>query len=277
MKEKRNTLVSIEEMVDQEITLNEIIIEEEDVNEVVEDGYIEVVEQEVLEEKVVEAEAMEGTHQIQDMMEGHGHLEKNHIATNIMGNGLQSQEDILWGMKIEDLILQWLKDIHLLMMIKGTIIIKVLEGEEERQNHLLQEEAKIFFHQENQDLHLQGDLQGHEQDLHQDMIGRITVNPLECFLAVRGHEVEAIVLVNHDWQVRLVNSRVTLLRCHLIVIVELKWIVLAFLQLVISSKRNLNAEKNLLYDHFLLHRPSPQHPLMTPHQQLMRMKEKVKH
>ena len=93
---------------------------------------------------------------------------------------------------------------------------------------------------------LQGDLQGHEQDLHQDMIGRTTVNPLKCFLEVRGHEVEATVLVNHDWQVRLVNSRVTLMRCHLIVIIGLKWIVLVFLQLVISSKRNLNAEKNLL-------------------------------
>ena len=175
--------------------MKEITIEGEDVNEEEGDGYIEVDAEEGSEAEVPD-EDMVGFHRTQETTEDHVHLERSITIT--MKNVLQSQEDTLWETRIEDPILQWSKDIHLLKMTRDTITTKGVEAEEVKPNHLLREEVKIFFLQENQDLDHPGDLLDHVHDLHQDMIGHIVVVRLKCDLEARGLEVEAIVLVNQD-------------------------------------------------------------------------------
>ena len=175
--------------------MKEITIEVEDVNEEGGDGYKEVVAEEGSEAEVPD-EDMVGFHRTQETTEGHVHLERSIIIT--MKNVLQSQEDTLWETKIEDPILRWSKDIHLLKMTRDTITTRGVEGEEVKPNHLLREEVKIFFLQENQDLDHLGDLLDHVHDLHQDMIEHIVVVRQKCDLEARGLKVGAIVLVNQD-------------------------------------------------------------------------------
>jgi len=200
MKEIKTILMNQEEILGREITMTVIIIEEEDVNVEEGDGYNAVVEEEALGGEVLGVD-MEDFLRIQEVPKGRVPRVINHINTSTIETVPQSQEDTLWEMRKEGPILQWLKNILLQKMKTDIIITRVLEVEEENRNHLLQEEAKIYFHLEHQGLHLQCDpLPGHIHALHQDMIGLIAVNPQKYNLVAHGLEAE--VKVDQDWPVR---------------------------------------------------------------------------
>ena len=226
--------MSKEGIIGLEITMTVTIIEEEDVNVEEEDGFSEVVEEEVLEGEVEGAD-MEGFLRTQGVYEDRVLRVINHINTSTMETVPQSHEDTLWETRKEGLFLQWLRNIHLLKMIKDTITTRVLEVEEENQNHPLREEVKTYFPPEHQELHLQDDpLPGHTHALHQDMIDLIIVNPPKYILVAHGLEAE--VVADQDWQVRLSSIHVSRRKLYLSLTKALKWIALGFLLQVILWK-----------------------------------------